>query len=122
MSYTSVHARIRRCLGPASAQTCARCGARAAEWALTPGSPRAVFDRRRRLWYSTDLRDYQAACRRCHARDRLPHRPPRRASRHPVCPFCGSTVLCGQRDQHGRPVHLICARNTPNPPRKEYHP
>lgn len=64
-SYNAVHLRLRAERGPATSHECARCGARADEWAFDHSDMNAKVDDLGRA-YSTDLSTYLALCRSCH--------------------------------------------------------
>lgn len=81
VKYKTVHARLRRTRGPASAHRCAVCGERAAEWSYSGTDPLEVAELpdpspfpRRPLRYSLNLDHYEPLCLRCHNdRDRPTH-------------------------------------------------
>jgi hypothetical protein len=73
VSYNSMHLRLQRALGPASAHPCVGgCGALADQWAYGHADPYEVTETRRRdqrlIAYSLNPRHYQPLCRSCHVR------------------------------------------------------
>lgn len=68
--YATVHKRLRRRRGPASAHPCADCGATAQDWSYDGLDPEELEGQAGRdvLRYSTDLARYQPRCRTCHNR------------------------------------------------------
>lgn len=72
LSYTGVHLRLRRELGPAGTRPCVDCGGSASEWSYDHEDPSelrgASVPGGRDLPYSTKHEHYQARCRPCHRR------------------------------------------------------
>lgn len=84
-TYATMHARIRRTRGPASARACWRCGRRARVWScIAPHGDRirGVSGSGAPAWYSLDPDDYRPACGRCAAADDREHADARRAVAH----------------------------------------
>lgn len=78
-SYSAVHYRLNRSLGPASDHRCRHCGARAAHWAYDKTDPNESVDSRG-CTYSHEPARYMPLCISCHwrfdgAAKRLPHPP-----------------------------------------------
>ena len=70
-SYNTAHSRLRRQRGPAAQHPCTDCGDPAAEWSLAherAGERQLVDPRHPGSPFSLDTSDYDARCRRCHAR------------------------------------------------------
>ena len=67
-TYNTVHQRLQRLYGSASAHVCASCGASAEQWAYD----HTATDEKRDKWtgclFSTDPLKYQPMCRPCHRR------------------------------------------------------
>jgi hypothetical protein len=67
-TYTAVHRRLRKWMGPASNYRCARCGEPASDWSYDGSDPKPltaqVHDRE--VEYSSDLTRYRTLCRSCH--------------------------------------------------------
>jgi hypothetical protein len=84
-TYATMHARIRRDRGPASARACWRCGRRARVWScVAPHGDRirGVSGSDAPAWYSLNPDDYRPACSRCAALDDREHADARRAVAH----------------------------------------
>ena len=67
-AYSTVHRRIRRVRGRASAHRCIDCGRAAAEWSYDGTDPDELIgqDSGRTMPYSTDPARYQPRCKSCH--------------------------------------------------------
>lgn len=65
ITYSGIHAKLRREHGPASTWTC-ECGDLAAQWAYLHGDPHEQVNAFG-IKFSSDPTYYRAMCRRCHA-------------------------------------------------------
>jgi hypothetical protein len=66
--YGTVHRHLTEVWGRAAEHACAHCGGRAQQWAYTHTDPHELTDRRNKLAYSLDLKQYIPLCCPCHFR------------------------------------------------------
>jgi hypothetical protein len=132
ITYNSLHARLRRVRGAASALTCIDCGRQADEWSYRGGCPDELSEVRERdghaMLYTLDLSMYDPRCKSCHIKRDGPESSPcmvatcirgtaRRLDycfKHWIGPrrLRGSQLgdQLGPRDEHGR-VRTAHSRN-----------
>ena len=69
-AYKTAHRHVTAERGPARNYDCVDCGQPSHDWSLRhdadPSTVRTVTDQGRDWTFSTDIRSYEARCRRCH--------------------------------------------------------
>jgi hypothetical protein len=136
--YVTVHLRLARLRGPASARSCESCGQPAQQWAYDHQDPAELVEYRngRLMPYSTDVEHYRPLCTTCHvAADRVESgwstcgAPG--CSRAAVLDFCADHPVTvrpkrglalghsfGEPDVHGRKRPAPAAVEVEGPPRE----